>query len=524
MTMFHFKIVRSIALTLIAGIMATSCFPGVSIPGNTPSQDNGTVKKIDDTAIGCEEIPAQNVTDSSTDTPTLNIEIHVDGSESMLGYVGVPNSRYSKTLEAVDQAFSLSSTNSSQLIKVSYFRTGYNTSTSESLQLLDRSQFQKSQEREFYTGRDNPLFPPISSQVNKAIESLSGGGEKLIVLVSDMGQDDGDVTSILQAIRSNIFLSKDNEKTEDNEKTDNALAIVGIKSEFNGEVYSPVNPNQYFVYSTAEKSQDSYRPFYLLIAGSSSDVQYFLNKLEVSLKSLAPDVFQNSNSPTDTPDTRKGINALESSLFDPNLLPALTLKTATVELERTKENRGKIREVYALQSRDLKWRRSESSASKALQILTNKPFSQSYQISLPGNNQNFQGLVNPVSPLSLDAESSVQSFEPSSDTFIETTESPGITIENLNLKAHNPLQLSFDFKIDPTNLIISNIYFYQFRFRAKELTPHHWWQQWDSPDSPEPNSSKGDKTYKLLSFLTGLNNLTANFMETGELCYAIQRK
>jgi hypothetical protein len=483
--------------------MITSCLPGVSIPGNSAGQ-NGFVK-VDDTATGCEDIPPQNAADSEGNS-VLNIEIHVDGSGSMLGYVTIPNSRYSKTLEAVDQAFSLSSSNPSQSAKVSYFRTGYNKRTSQSLQPLDRSQFQKSRKAEFYTGKGNPSFPPISSQMNKAIESLSSGGKKLIVLVGDMGQYDGDVTSILETIQNHVFLQKENNKT------DNSVAIVGIKSEFDGKVYSPSDPTQYFSYSTTGKDKNAYRPFYLLIAGSSSDVRYFLNKLEVSLKSLIPDIFQ----VPELSDSKKNINLLESSLFYPNLLPTLTFKNATVDSDKKRE----VREIHSLQNKDLNLKLSPT--SQGLQIRTNKPVSQHYEVSLAGKNPDFSKLANPILPLSLDAKSSAQAFNPSSGTFIDTTDSSSITMSNLNLKASSPLELSFDLNVDPTSLIASNIYLYQFRFRAKELTQPEWWKEWDSADQDSENG--GDKTYKLFSFLTGLNTLTSGFMETGELCYAVQRK
>lgn len=508
MTMFHLRLVRSIALLTLGSILTTSCLPGANIPGSSPGQNNNTsVAKVDDTIISCETIPAQN---SSRNNSVLNIEIHVDGSGSMLGYATVPNSRYIKTLEAVDQTFSLSSIIPTESVKVNYFRTGFNKSDSKSLHPLDRSLFQRARSAEFYTGVGNSNFPPISSQVNKAIESLDSDVNKLIVLISDMGQDDGDVTRILQSIRNNVFLSKETKKTNA------ALAIVGIKSEFDGKVHSPTNPTQSYPYSTLGKPTDSYRPFYLLIAGPASNVQYFLDKLETSIKSLIPDIFQVVNSS----DLDQNQSTIEASLFDINLLPALTFQNTIVESKRVKN----IQEVYALRNRNLALRLSSESNSKALIITTNQPISQNYKVSLFNNNLDSQDreLGNLVVPSSLVAESSIQTFDPSTGTFLEATENSPIILNSLNFKFLNPLELSFDLQISPADLITENIYVYKVRFRAKELTQHDWWTEWDT--SEEQNWNQGNKTYKLFNFLTGLNSLTSGFMETGELCYAIQRK
>jgi hypothetical protein len=120
----------------------------------------------------------------------ITISVHVDGSGSMLGYVANSNNRYVKILDELYNTFSLIKSRPNTTVE--YFRSGNKN------QKLTASDFRKSQKSEFYDG-SNPKFPGVSSGLDSAITSPEKE-DKLFVLVTDLYQDDADVTRLNKKI------------------------------------------------------------------------------------------------------------------------------------------------------------------------------------------------------------------------------------------------------------------------------------------------------------------------------------
>jgi hypothetical protein len=190
--------------------------------------------------------------EKSKDTDTTSkISLVIDGSMSMLGYVTTPNSRYSQTLNLLDSIIGKKE-------GTEFFRVE-----------AERKQIErpgvKAQQAGFYTG--------TSSLIAKAFEqNIKGKGGKedpnqLIAVITDLQPDSGDVNLIGQHI--DRYLKKDGY----------AVAIWGIKSEFEGKVYPPNNAPA-FNYSTKGKGIDKGRPFYILIAGPEAAINNLITQVK----------------------------------------------------------------------------------------------------------------------------------------------------------------------------------------------------------------------------------------------------
>lgn len=495
------KLVSLFLIALLGGSIS-SCLPGAgSLVGPSSS---GNLHRLQDGDTGCEEIPPPSVHSQHQGNSALTTEVYVDGSGSMLGYVKPDNSRYITVLNLISQRFASDN--------LKYFRIGYDRHSTKAIHLLSDSDFRLARKEEFYVGGGTSRFPPVTSQLVPAIESLNEGN-KVVVLISDLGEDEGDVAKILKAIEANVLT-----------KAGHAVAIVGIKSEFDGTVYSPSDFRYNFPYTTAGLSVAAYRPFYLLIMGPSRDVRGFLGNFASLLASNTSEWFEAA----DPSDAKKTIKTIEASLFDPNILPSLTFKNTSVESQGRRKS--EIREVVALRGKNTYLRLNQDSMNKALSIRTNESISQEYQLSLSGSTLavlDSSKLENSMLPqtFKVSSKSKIQIFDPSSKKFNPITDrNPEIKLkltgDTISLQ-NNPFTLLFELEINPTTLTQDNIYLYQVRFEATSSEVPEWWKTWNLEQITDKD---GTKSYQLLHFLTSLRDRAFQYMETGELCYVIQRQ
>jgi hypothetical protein len=234
-------------LIILAGLTCgvTSCQKGSANPDST---DSGVKEKAVASILPCQTKELEK--SKATDT-TSKISLVIDGSMSMLGYVTTPNSRYSQTLNLLDSIVGKKE-------GTEFFRVE-----------AERKQIErpgvKAQQAGFYTG--------TSSLIAKAFEqNIKGKGGKedpnqLIAVITDLQPDSGDVNLIGQHI--DRYLKKDGY----------AVAIWGIKSEFEGKVYPP-NNTPAFNYSTKGKGIDKGRPFYILIAGPEAAINNLVTQVK----------------------------------------------------------------------------------------------------------------------------------------------------------------------------------------------------------------------------------------------------
>jgi hypothetical protein len=183
-------------------------------------------------ALPCKFSEAKTATDTSINKS--KVVLTLDGSASMVGYAKDGNSHYIQTLKLLDRV-SLAAPGGVEYARIDSGRKS-----------IDRTEFQKSFGAGFYTGQTSKIadaFPDLKTAKD----------ERLIAVVTDLQPDDGDVNLVSKHMLED-YLKKDG----------HAVAIWGIRSEFDGKVYPPNNAP---AYDYKSKSISNGRPFYILLLG-----------------------------------------------------------------------------------------------------------------------------------------------------------------------------------------------------------------------------------------------------------------
>lgn len=431
-------------------------------------------------------VPVHNVTCNPTlesqqpsQSDSIEIAIHVDGSGSMLGYVTNNTSRYIQSLKLLDDTFSLGGSRPKQT--VTYYRSGTDSPQ------ITRSDFRKAQLPEFYDG-SNPKFPGVSSGIDAAITPPENG-DKLFVMVTDLYQNNADVTLLNKKIKE-TYLNQ--------ERKGYAVGIVAIKSEFNGTVYHEVgNTLETFPYTTEGKKPEQFRPFYILFLGPYKDISYYFDKLK-----------------------RDGGQLLEDSkfiIFSPENLVSKPFY---------------ISEAEQPLPQDLKQPDSLNNGKIAIEVENNENF-QLLEIDRNSTEEfkiNYNVVFNPVNygltleSNSIDVNFKIKAFDIWEKQFKDqSNNSPAKTALQLNEWKQTDNQLSFVTTLRPDSFPEAGIYLFTVDVVAKSLQEPAWWEDWTAS-----SENDGSKTHNLSSFLKGLKIMTTELMEKnppviGHFCYAIQK-
>ena len=409
-------------------------------------------------------------------TEALNVDIHIDGSGSMLGYINQDNSSYIQSLKLLDSILNLGGKRSQTLVK--YHRSGdYQHQAKE----LTRSEFRKASKAEFYNGA-NPTFPAVSSDLASIINKPKKRGS-LTVIVTDLDQNDGDVNLIANKIKAGYFNQKDENY---------AVGVWGIKSEFDGTVYSASDAKKKFQYSTTGKSNSQYRPFYVLFLGHYQDIADYFDKLqkEQSFGDRSKfTIFSPKHLLTDISYLSSPIN-LSSDLATPS-----TLHNGDVAVEKNNQP------IELLEIKDKNVDRLEAE----------------YQVTLKQASHTLS-----VDPDDLQTEINVTAFDKFSKKEFKPVPNAkkAMDIDDWNL---NDNKLQFTTSIKPGNFNESNIYYFKVDVMAKDLQKLDWWKEWNLN-----SGNDGSKTSNLYGFMNSLKNITLNSMDesaltVGRFCYAVQK-
>ncbi|BAZ43691.1 hypothetical protein NIES4102_06920 [Chondrocystis sp. NIES-4102] len=407
----------------------------------------------------------------------LSISINIDGSGSMLGYVNQDNSSYIQALELLDNT--LGSINNRSQSTIKYYRSGdYQHQAKE----LTRSEFIKAKKPEFYNG-SNAKLPAVSSDLSSLITKPKNS-DALSIIVTDLAQNDGDVNLIANKIRENYFNNKDENY---------AVGIWGVKSEFDGTVYSATNANRKFSYSTQGKSSKQYRPFYILFLGNYQDIANSFDKLSKEQGSLSERsnfvIFSPNHLLADVSYLTEPDN-ISPDLFTPNQLHngnvSVEKNNQPIELLKIKNNHTEVLDLkyevpikqlnytLAVDSNDLKLTVDASAFNKI-------------------NKQEFKQVPTATKALNL---------------------SEWEIAEN---------KLKFFTTINPDVISEANIYYFKVDVVAKDLQKPNWWSEWNTNSGDD-----GGKTANLSNFMNSLRNMTFNSMDEatktiGRFCYAVQK-
>jgi hypothetical protein len=209
-------------------------------------------KPVSDKQIG---LPCQLAAKTENAAGKYLISFAIDGSASMAGFVKSSNSRYGKVLEILDN---ISLVNPGQ---VEYLRFD------ESVKKLDRAGFQQAKTPAFYTGKTNKIADVLESSAPKT--------EKLVMIVTDLQQDDGDTKQATKKLVDNYL-----------KIPGYGVAIWGFKSEFDGSIYPPNSTAPYpYQATTLAKGH----PFYILMVGKVEHLNDFTKQMRTQGSSLLTD-------------------------------------------------------------------------------------------------------------------------------------------------------------------------------------------------------------------------------------------
>ncbi len=257
------------------------------------------------TARPISDLSCDRIDISSAPLPSLTVNIYIDGTPSMSGYVSTLDSRYIRTLDAVFNMLAqttpstLTGAPSSKPL-VNYLRLGKNDKTGELTQALSGSQHLQALEPGFYNGSS---FPSLAvTQIEAAIESAAA--ENLSLIVTDLYQEEQYVNQIVTQIQDKLDSIEQG-----------AVGVIGVRSEFNGTVYTEARRGtgsfQYNLTSTPS------HPFYILLIGRVDEVSFYMSDLQQRLNRL---------------DFQEGVEAV---LFSPErLYKASSAKNAPTSRQR----------------------------------------------------------------------------------------------------------------------------------------------------------------------------------------------
>jgi hypothetical protein len=243
-------------------------------------------------------VEQNKVTRETNESTNLAVHVGVDGSQSMLGFAKGNSSRYITVIQKLDDLLrpnNLKANFSSVLpiedVKVNYFRLGVKEKpprvdiqriqgTGQTTSFLD-AKFSR-----FYDGEDEGRYPSVSSSLHQLLddETLStflgekqqpktdreeqAGQDVMRIMISDLEPDNSAIGEITARI-SRLFTNNPDYKA----------ILLGIRSEFNGTVFSTDRPDENRIsYQSSGNPDETGRPFYLFILGPDLLVDSFVKR------------------------------------------------------------------------------------------------------------------------------------------------------------------------------------------------------------------------------------------------------
>lgn len=212
----------------------------------------------------------QSKTDDNTDPfKKVQVEVGVDGSGSMLGYVSQKATHYSQTIDSLNTLLADKS------VPTRYWRIGKGEKVSVP-QELSATEFLKARSPQFYEAcepnAEPSAFPCVSSTLEQIYE-IGGENPKqetLRILLTDLEPDNAAVGQLSGKISSEL-------KTHSNYKA----VLLGVRSEYDGAIFLADTGKTAGKYSTQGKDVDREgRPFYVLMTGPSASVDAMIERFQ----------------------------------------------------------------------------------------------------------------------------------------------------------------------------------------------------------------------------------------------------
>jgi len=447
-------------------------------------------KPINNLACQRTEITSAPLTDFA-------VNVYLDGTPSMEGYVSQGNSRYVRSLEELfnmlEQTAPLTLDDQpSNKPAVNYLRLGENSSTNELAQPLEGGNHRRAIKREFYNGSG---FPALDvTQIDAAIKEAQP--ENLTVIVTDLYQKDQYANQVVSDISAQL------ENTPQG-----AVGVIGIRSEFNGTVYTEaLRGESSFSFSSAEPAH----PFYVLLLGRVDEVAFYMETLKQRLDGVG---FQ---------------NGVELVLFSPE-----RLHKSVPALARQGREAFPASERSAIQVPGYNMSYGQK-VKVNLKDNAVQPLKLKEEVTLPFANSGINAIpyTFPQGNLGVSITPSHQSFDYSNKQYAPKEDpslDQALTVADANL---TPEGLNFSLNIDPDAIRTPGIYFYTLDATVQPTSAtsnelNEIWATWSSDASDSATNTDGSRTHNLDDLLEGLADMTLLKMRQeaiplGQYCYLIQ--
>ena len=526
-------------------------------------------------ALTSQNPDSASVDESELSSPSLNrINLHIDGSGSMLGYVSIPESAYLNTLDSLGILFSFGVAD----VTPSFYRLGRPKNLGDRACISEKTNYCLSQftdlndakESEFYIG-GTEKFPGLTSSLHTAIPNFESNksdeasetehqdfSDLLSVIVTDLEPDEAAVGNISRRLKPYLYSKKGY-----------SVGILAIRSEFDGRVYrvhpdqqfsqdlpnsgEPEDPNlsqdlpdscesedlDCFNYSTrsnagetahsstdepdshtiesdstdnGDPNIDGFRPFYILFLGQNKFVSEFIEKIIQELKLPENQIKATIFNPAASVDDFVYLQD-ESDLSD-NLESVESINDGEVIVDRTDRFR-----FFKL--------KSDSERQETYIVHNEIPLHLSPYALSPTEFK----LTNVTIALFED-ETGKKVLEPISDAipedYIDLIElSPPEQREGNNSSESNEGNLlRFKTVIHPDMFTSSKVYMIKADVIAKGLADASWWEDFDWGSSK--SEEDGSKTYNLIQFLREIRLTTVSAKDNGakpigKFCYGIYK-
>ena len=179
---------------------------------------------------------------------SIEVDMYLDGTYSMAGYVDFSSTTiYCESIKNIERTV----TSTWKKDSVRYFKFG------DGINNIDRNSFLSSNDVGFYQETD--------TSIQKVVDNIDG--KRMSIIVTDLFQTNQDIDSLVKSLKSKCF---------SDERM--AMALIGIKSQFNGTIYDVGKNLMSFTYKTTSETA-SYRPFYIIVLGKENDVSSFARNL-----------------------------------------------------------------------------------------------------------------------------------------------------------------------------------------------------------------------------------------------------
>ncbi|MEM9272880.1 MAG: hypothetical protein AAGA80_07945 [Cyanobacteria bacterium P01_F01_bin.143] len=466
--MTRYKVITA----LITSLLITSC--QVQIPS------------VD---IKCKPVSQKDVSQDSLAnkrSDIIKLEIQVDGTESMQGFVkNDRKSRYEQTLELLDVIATASWSRDKSTID--YYRFGTKR------QGISKQTYINAQKPNFYNvggvfrdGQIIAAIPPSSAN-------------KLSIIVTDLYQTDADISSVIGKLKGE-YLQKDY-----------AVGILGIKSEFNGQVYDIGVRKLDRPYNTKGKKTEQFRPFYLIMLGSYQNIVYYFEQLQQESKGL--------------------IEPEQFIIFYPRVIESTSAFDLDGFPSKLPQGQNVLRKISTFNNRQVIGKIIDKRSTMALLLQedaagnyeinnTISYFPSSYTLQVDSSRSD--AFISQISGEIFDQNS--QKFQPDN--------SQGFQFSNWQInKTESEAELTFSTLVD-SQKIQSGIYNFTVNLIPNQFKEPQWWQEWNFDESSFDRNNKdnfdGSTTLNLLNFMKGMKSVTSELVETkspfaASLCYGIQR-